>query len=107
MESNIAQGQMFIFKPEPIDGETIVPSRVWVKVTERDGHSMFVDNAAMVKVSIGKQKKLHTGDTWHISDGYYGKMVREGKFVPIDDLREVEPICEELGWPLPQQVDLD
>ena len=107
MESNIAQGKMFIFKPEPIDNEVTLP-RIFVKVNEDiDGYSMFVDNAAMIRVSVGLQRNIHSTDTWHLSDGYYGEMVRKGKFVPIDDLREVEPICEELGWPLPQQVDLD
>lgn len=112
MKSCIVQGQMFIQLP------TIVPElqdtpkpRVWVKVsdadfeTENGGVSLFVDNRSLVLLSIGLLNKMGIRDKWYISDGYYGKCVREGKFVPFDDLREVEGICLELGYELPEEVE--
>lgn len=109
IKSNIAIGQMFIQFPQPIAELQDAPKpRVWVKVDNQasqwndEEHSVFVDNDAMVGISVGAVKSLGIRDKWLISDGYYGAMVREGKFVPIDDLREVEGICLELGYDLPE-----
>ena len=111
-KSNIAQGQMFIQFPQPIPELQDTPKpRVWVKVSDADfeiadsGVSLFVDNRSLVLHSVGQLKKVGIRDKWYISDGYYGKCVREGVFVPIDDLREVEGICEELGYELPEEVE--
>ena len=104
-KSNIANGQMFIhFTPTYMDRP-----RVWVKVKGRilGGHygedkeevSLFVDNGAMVKAAINPAYEIGLGEKWSVTDGYYNRMVTEGEFVPIDDLREVEGICGELGWP--------
>lgn len=76
--------------------------KVWVKVSDnemQDDTSLFVDNDAMVRYTINKNYLPSITEQWHISDKYYGKMVREGKFVPVDDLAQCDRICEELGWP--------
>lgn len=111
-KSNIAQGQMFIQFPQPIPELQDTPKpRVWVKVSDADfeiadsGVSLFVDNRSLVLLAFGQLKEVGIRDKWYISDGYYGKCVRKGKFVPIDDLREVEGICEELGYELPEEVE--
>ena len=105
-KSNIANGQMFIyFEKTYMDAPT-----VWVKVgSQKFGNfrgedeeevSQFVDNQALVKVSIGAKKNINIHEKWYITDTYYGKMVREGKFVPLDDLNKVNDICLQLGWPM-------
>ena len=105
-KSNIINGQMFIhFNPLAMD-----KPRVWVKVesVELDGEevSLFVDNEVLMLVAIGemniKQNGIGIRDKWFITDSYYGKCVREGKFVPIDDLREVYDICDQLGYEYPE-----
>ena len=109
-KTNIAQGQMFIH----FDASYMEKPRVWVKVSNKvfgshhgenkEEVSVFVDNAAIVKFAVnGRQPSIV--DKWNISDGYYGRMVREGKFIPIDGLRETDDICEQVGWPK-YEVDL-
>jgi hypothetical protein len=105
-KSNIAIGQMFIY----FDKSYMEQPKVWVKVkNEEFGNfrgeateevSSFVDNQALVEVSIGMKKHITIHDKWSITDSYYGKMVREGKFVPIDDLNKTDYICLQLGWPM-------
>lgn len=105
-KSNIANGQMFIY----FDKSYMELPKVWVKVkNEKFGNfrgedseevSLFVDNQALVEVSIGMKKQITIHDKWSITDPYYGKMVREGKFVPIDDLNKTDDICLQLGWPM-------
>lgn len=110
-KSNIAQGQMFIQFPQPIAELQDTPKpRVWVKVRNEEINgeevSLFVDNEVLMLVAIGemniKQNGIGIRDKWLITDSYYGKCVREGKFVPIDDLRQVESICLELGYEMPE-----
>lgn len=104
-KSNIPNGQMFIhFTPTYME-----KPKVWVKVKseifgnhygeDTEEVSLFVDNNAIVKSAINPNYKIGLTERWNITDPYYGKMVREGKFVPIDDLRDVEDITEQLGWP--------
>ena len=84
------------------DHNIMTAPKVWVKVGERKkpgNFSVFVDNEALAKFSICTIKMFGICDEWLISDEYYGKMVREGKFVPVDDLAQCDRICEELGWP--------
>ena len=68
--------------------------------------SLFLDNEVLMLVAMGaddiKEKGVGIRDKWLITDNYYGKCVREGKFVPIDDLRQVESICLELGYEMPE-----
>lgn len=91
---------MFLCHSMPFPhSETENKTEAWVKVADEGERSMFVNNNAMVKVSIKAQRNLHCTDKWSISDEYYGRMVREGKFVPLDDLRKADDICLELGWP--------
>jgi len=75
--------------------------QVWVKATnETIGGkevSVFVNNDDLVRLSIGQT--MHSPEQWCIGDNYYGMMVREGKFVPLDDLRETDSICKRNGWP--------
>lgn len=110
-KSNIAQGQMFIQFPQPIAELQDTPKpRVWVKVKneELDGKevSLFIDNEVLMLIAIGawdiKEKGIGIHDKWYVTDEYYGKCVREGKFVPIDDLRQVEDICQQLGYEMPE-----
>jgi hypothetical protein len=87
--------------------------RVWVKIKneELDGKevSLFIDNEVLTLIAIGahdvKEKGIGIHDKWFITDEYYGKMVREGRFIPITDLRQVEDICEQMGWPK-YEIDL-
>lgn len=109
-KSVIAVGQMFIQFPKPIGENQPLPQpRVWVKVGNEvlrgEEVSLFVDNNAIVRLSVKAADRIGIMDKWYISDGYYGKSVREGDFVPIDDLRETDGICEEMGYP-PYRVDL-
>lgn len=110
-KSCIAQGQMFIQFPQPIAELQDTPKpRVWVKIRneELDGKevSLFVDNEVLILIAMGahdvKEKGVGIRDKWLVTDGYYGKCVREGKFVPIDDLRQVEDICVQLGYEMPE-----
>lgn len=105
-KSNIAKGQMFVQFPQPISELQETPKpRVWVKVSEYEGRedlSVFIDNDALVGFSIGAVKQFGIMDRWLISDNYYNDNVKAGKFVPIDDLREVEEICNERGCELPE-----
>ena len=109
-KSNIAKGQMFIQFPQPIAELQDTPKpRVWVKVANETMNgeeiSLFVDNNALVLLSAGALKKIGIRDKWYITDTYYGYNVRQGSFVSIDDLNEVEGICDEMGYELPEEVD--
>lgn len=106
IKSNIAVGQMFLhYNPTYMDRP-----KVWVKVESKifgnhygedtEEVSLFVDNNAMAKVSINPNYKIDLNEKWSITDGYYGEMVREGEFVPIDDLAKCDNITEQLGWPV-------
>lgn len=110
-KSNIINGQMFIQFPQPIAELQDTPKpRVWVKIRNEEINgeevSLFIDNEVLMLISIGAWDTENRGigirDKWLITDGYYGKCVREGKFVPIDDLRKVEDICLELGYEMPE-----
>lgn len=110
IKSNIAKGQMFIQFPQPIAELQDAPKpRVWVKVANEtmsgEEISLFVDNNALVRLSIGQLKSFGIRDKWYITDTYYGYNVRKGDFVPIDDLREVDDICIERGCGFPEEVD--
>jgi hypothetical protein len=99
-KSCIAVGQMFAYHSKPFPhSDTENETQVWVKVTDDGQRSMFVNNNALAKISINPNYKLTTSDKWSISDEYYGRMVQNGEFVPLDDLNEVEGITLELGWP--------
>ena len=105
-KSNIAKGQMFLH----FDNSYMEKPRVWVKVTNRVlitnvEVSVFVDNDVLVKFALKNYQPNMLADKWNITDDYYGKMVREGKFVPLDDLRKADDICEQLGWPK-YEIDL-
>ena len=102
---------MFIQFPQPIAELQATPKpRVWVKVMneELNGEevSLFLDNEVLVGVSIGaldiEKNGVGIRDKWFITDSYYDICVRDGKFVPIDDLRQVEDICLELGYEMPE-----
>ena len=83
--------------------------KVWVKVKSKifgnhyledtEEVSLFVDNNALLKKSVNPSYEPDLPEKWLVTDSYYGKMVREGEFVPIDDLNEVGDICPQLGWP--------
>ena len=110
-KSNIAQGQMFI----QFDPTFMEKPRAWVKIKseifgkhmgeDAEEVSLFVDNNALVQFSINPNYRIGIMDKWSITDSYYGKCVREGKFVPIDDLNEVDDICEQAGFP-PYELNL-
>ena len=104
VKSKISVGQMFVCFPKPIsdDAETPMP-RVWVKVANStvDGEeiSLFVDNQALVRISIDRNARIGINEKWHITDRYYDYNVGRGDFVPISDLNELDGICEERGCP--------
>lgn len=103
--SLIPKGQMFLQLPSTIvELQDTYKPRVWVKADNADieGVSLFVDNDALIGFSIGVVKKFGIRDKWYISDTYYNECVREGKFVPIEDLREVEEICHSRGLEMPE-----
>lgn len=102
---------MFIQFPQPIAELQDTPKpRVWVKIRneELDGKevSLFIDNEVLMLIAMGahdiKEKGVGIHDKWFITDEYYGRMVREGRFVPIDDLHQVEDICVQLGYEMPE-----
>jgi len=105
---------MFIHFTKPIFGNKDMP-KVWVKVKseifgnhygeDAEEVSLFVDNNAMAKVAINPNYKIGLTEKWHITDGYYGQMVRMGEFVPVSDLNEVDGICLEMGYP-PYEMDI-
>lgn len=88
--------------------------RVWVKIANKvfGNHygedkkeiSVFVDNDVLVKFAVSNYQPSLT-DKWSITDGYYNKMVGEGRFVPVDDLRKTDDICKQMGWPK-YEIDL-
>ena len=104
-KSDIPEGQMFIY----FDKTYMEAPQVWVKVGNRkfgnfrgeyeEEVSQFVDNRALARVSVGAGRDISIHEKFYITDTYYGKMVREGKFVPLDDLNETDDICLQLGWP--------
>ena len=103
---------MFAYHSKPFPhSDTENETQVWVKVTDEEGlserttRSIFVNNNALVKLSVNPNYKLKNEDKWSISDEYYGRMVRLGWFVPIDDLRDLDNITLELGWPA-YEIDL-
>lgn len=96
----IPVGQMFIFHSFPFPhSNTENKTEVFVKVSDEGERSLFVSNSAMARIAVKAQNRLHITDKWSISDEYYGRMVSEGRFVPIDDLRDTEKVCKEKGWP--------
>lgn len=101
-KSNIPQGKMVLhFNPETMD-----KPKVWVKVeSDNEEPSLFLNNEALVRFSISSMNKPRIDERWLITDEFYGKMVRMGLFVPIDDLNQVDSITEELGWPT-YEIDL-
>ena len=111
IKSNITNGQMFL-QYEPTYMEK---PKVWVKVkSEVFGNhygenteevSLFINNEALAKFGMGSIKSFGIRDKWHITDSYYGKQVRDGKFIPINDLNEVDGICEQAGYP-PYEMDV-
>ena len=102
--SLIPVGQMFVQLPSVnVELQATYKPKVWVKADNVEGvSSLFVDNDALIGFAIGVVKEFGIRDKWLISDTYYGQCVREGKFVPIDDLREVESICNDLGLEMPE-----
>ena len=106
MKSTIAQGQMFVCHSFPFPhSNTKNETQVWVKVREDNEHSVFVDNSAMARVAVKAQSRLRCTEVWHLSDEYYERGVAEGRFVPIDDLRDTDKVCDEKGWPR-YEIDL-
>jgi hypothetical protein len=105
--SSIPVGQMFVQLPSTIvELQATDKPKVWVKIDNNNSTdqplSYFVDNDALIGFSIGVVKQFGVWDKWYISDGYYEKCVREGKFIPIEDLREVEEICLSRGLEMPE-----
>jgi hypothetical protein len=109
-KSVIEMGQMFIQFPQPIaDNQPKPKPRVWVKVANEtisgEQVSLFVDNNAIVKMTIKAITQFGIRDKWYITDSYYGHNVRNGNFVPIDDISETDAICEQAGYP-PYEIEL-
>jgi len=110
-KSLIAKGQMFILFPAPVPelDDNPKPS-VWVKVANEviDGEevSLFVNNNAIVQLTLGTIKKFGVRDKWYITDTYYGANVRRGFFVPVEDLKKVDGICLEMGYPKYEMIIL-
>lgn len=95
-------GQMFVQFPSPIAELQQTPTpRVWVKVANENGYSLFVDNNAIVKMTIKAIDHFGIRDKWMISDGYYGDQVMKFNFIPVADLNEAESVCKERGYETP------
>ena len=104
-KSNIAQGQMFLH----FDDSYMEKPRVWVKIANKVFNLSIAapkkeDNDVLVKFAVSNYQPSLT-DKWSITDGYYNKMVGEGRFVPVDDLRKTDDICKQMGWPK-YEIDL-
>ena len=109
VKSKISVGQMFAYFRKPIfDGETPMAS-VFVKVANytADGEevSLFVDNQALVRFSIDGSSRIGLHEKWYITDRYYDYNVKNGEFIPISDLNEMDDLCEKKGCP-PYEIDL-
>lgn len=109
VKSKIAIGQMFAYFRKPIcDDEMPMPS-VFVKVANNtaDGEeiSLFVDNQALVRFSIDGSTHIAPYEKWYITDRYYDYNVKNGEFIPISDLNEMDDLCEKKGYP-PYEIDL-
>ena len=109
VKSKVAFGQMFAYFRKPICvGEMPMPV-VWVKVANStiDGEevSIFVDNQALVRISIDGNNRIGIHEKWHITDRYYDYNVKNGEFIPISDLNEMDDLCEKKGYPK-YEIDL-
>jgi hypothetical protein len=87
--SEMQRGDMFLQLPNPLIG---TEAKVFVKLEDAEGYTIFINNNALVKVCIGNYEPSFL-DQWGISDGFYERMVEKGEFVPISDIGEVENYC--------------
>ncbi len=95
--SDFKKGDMFFFNP--LDKDWMKPE-VYVMMDEGVVQGFeaktFIKNSALVKHLISNYQPCPS-DIWAISDTYYKNMSEAGHFIPIDDLREAEDICEKFN----------
>jgi hypothetical protein len=95
--SDFKKGDMFFFNP--LDKDWMKPE-VYVMMDEGVVQGFkaksFIKNSTLVKVCISNYQP-RPSDLWAITDAYYKKMSEAGHFIPIEDLREVEDICEKFN----------
>ena len=95
--SDFKKGDMFFFNP--LDKDWMKPE-VYVMMDEGVVQGVeaktFIKNSALVKMCIGNYQP-YISDTWAITDSYYKNMSEAGHFIPIDDIREAEAICDRLN----------
>ena len=102
-KSVIEKGQMFLH----FDKSYMEKPRVWVKVEDAVDQpvSRFVDNQALVRFSIDGSTHIAPYEKWYITDRYYDYNVKNGEFIPISDLNEMDDLCEKKGYPY-YEIDL-
>lgn len=92
--SDFKKGDMFFFNP--LDKDYMKPE-VYVMMDEGIVQGVeaksFIKNSALVQHIISNYQP-NQSDVWVITDAYYKKMSEAGHFIPIEDLREAEDICE-------------
>ena len=95
--SDFKKGDMFFFNSLNLD---FMQPEVYVMVDEsivQDTNTKsFIENSALVKHLISNYEPS-TSDIWAITERYFNSMQDKGHFIPIDDIREAEDICEKFG----------
>lgn len=95
--SDFKKGDMFFFNP--LDKDWMKPE-VYVMMDEGVVQGFeaktFIKNSALVKHLISNYQP-YPSDIWAITDAYYKNMSETGHFIPIEDLREAEDICEKFS----------
>lgn len=107
-DTMIKEGTMFVRMPYDWDETKTVA--VYVKVGEFKQYgrtySRFVENNALALFGA-ISKPIGFDAVWGIGEDYYDTNVKSGRFIPIEDLREVEILCEKLGVNPPPPIDLE
>lgn len=92
------KGDMFFFNPLEMD---YMNPEVYVlmkdDVVQGRPARIFIKSAALVRFLLHK-KRPTSSDTWAFSsDRYFESMTEKGHFIPIDDLREADELCEKFS----------
>jgi len=95
--SDFKKGDMFFFNP--LDKDWMKPG-VYVMMEEGIVQGFeaktFIKNSALVKHLISNYQP-YPSDIWAITDAFYGRMSEAGHFIPIEDLREADDICNKFN----------
>ena len=96
---------MFFFNPKE---KTYMKPEVYVLlkdgIVQDQKARIFVKNSALVKFSLNNEKPSFC-DTWAFTySNYFDNMTKNGYFIPIEDLREADELCEKFGLTM-EEID--